>query len=248
QADSPGERHGFVVMTSNADPLPFQGREEDYPEAWFQPSRNGELRLRPNYKKLRPEHIHAQPDGQVGSGQPGWFIPGKFRFCLRCGETHGAQGKDSNRLASLSAEGRSSATTLLASSAVRWMHGKKQAIELNKRKLLGFTDNRQDAALQAGHFNDVTFVSLLRGAIYQALQQAGEDGLTDSKLGSSVRTALGFDGAAANESKRVEWLQDPALKGVDLQTAQQTIRFVLAYRTWYDQRRGWRYPTPNLEE
>jgi hypothetical protein len=29
----------------------------------------------------------------------------------------------------------------------------------HSRKLLGFTDNRQDAALQAGHFNDFLFVA-----------------------------------------------------------------------------------------
>ena len=29
----------------------------------------------------------------------------------------------------------------------------------HRRKLLGFTDNRQDAALQSGHFNDFVFVT-----------------------------------------------------------------------------------------
>ena len=31
------------------------------------------------------------------------------------------------------------------------------------RKLLSFTDNRQDASLQAGHLNDFVQVALLRG-------------------------------------------------------------------------------------
>ena len=33
-------------------------------------------------------------------------------------------------------------------------------------KLLSFTDNRQDASLQAGHFNDFVHVSLLRSALH----------------------------------------------------------------------------------
>src|SRR5690606_36610456 len=45
-----------------------------------------------------------------------------------------------------------------------------------------------------------------------------------------------------------EWLQDPAAIGRDLAEAQESLRFILAYRTWYDQRRGWRYTNPNLEE
>ncbi|HET8554708.1 MAG TPA: DEAD/DEAH box helicase [Rhodanobacteraceae bacterium] len=252
-ADACDERPGFVLVTSKQDPLAFQGREEDYPESWFQLTSKGELRLRPNYRRLRPESIQVEPNGHVGSGHEAWFIPGKFRFCLRCGATYGAQGKDSNRLSSLSAEGRSSATTLLASSAVRWMHSQSEGVDFNKRKLLGFTDNRQDAALQAGHFNDFTFVSLLRGAVFRALRQAGPAGLIDSDIGSAVRHALGFDqtipsGQNPAQTRRVEWLQDPTIHGVDLQTAQNAMRFVLAYRAWYDQRRGWRYTNPNLEE
>jgi hypothetical protein len=79
----------------------------------------------------------------------------------------------------------------------------------DNRKLLGFTDNRQDAPLQAGHFNDFTFVSLLRGAIYRALMQPGEAGLGDSDLGAAVRAALGFNQPlgstdAPEESHRAE--------------------------------------------
>jgi hypothetical protein len=41
-------------------------------------------------------------------------------------------------------------TTVLVGSTLRWMHSEGSGLESNKRKLLGFTDNRQDAALQAG--------------------------------------------------------------------------------------------------
>jgi hypothetical protein len=63
-----------------------------------------------------------------------------------------------SKLAGLSGEGRSSATTLLISTALEWMNSHNSGVPKEKRKLLGFTDNRQDAALQAGHFND--FLSL----------------------------------------------------------------------------------------
>src|SRR5690606_27174420 len=115
------------------------------------------------------------------------------------------------------------------------------------------SDNRQDAALQAGHFNDFTFVSLLRGAVYRALRAAGDAGIEDSRLGAAVRAALGFDrplreGEDPRDSHRVEWLQDPAVVGRDLTDAEEVLRFVLAYRTWFDQRRGWRFTNPNLED
>ena len=247
-----GEQFGFLLPIDPRHPPEFSGKLEDYPEAWIEVTRQGEVRLKRAYRHLEARSLFVEPDGRVGRGQPMWFMPGKFRYCLRCRQVHGAQGKDSNRLAALSAEGRSSATTLLTTSALRWMYSQKN-IAPDKRKLLSFTDNRQDAALQAGHFNDFTFVSLLRGAIYRALSDAGEFGLGDSELGGAVRSALGFDRPllpheAPEDSHRAEWMQEPQAVGRNLADAEEVLRFVLAYRTWYDQRRGWRYTNPNLEE
>lgn len=249
--DAQGERLGFLLPLNPTDPLEFQGLPEDYPETWIETTNRGETRLKRDYRHLAAELFSVDPGGQLGTGNPAWFLPGKFRYCLRCRAVHGALGKDNNRLGSLSAEGRSSASTLLTTSSLRWMHGADSAVPKDKRKLLGFTDNRQDAALQSGHFNDFTFVSLLRGAIFRALRSGGTAGLSDSGLGAAVRAALGFDkplhGDPA-ESHRREWMQDPQAIARDLADAEETLRFVLAYRTWFDQRRGWRYTNPNLEE
>jgi hypothetical protein len=186
------------------------------------------------------------PDGRVGSGMKVWFLPGKFRFCLRCTETQGGSTRDRNRLASLSAEGRSSATTVLVASALRWMHGAHSGMEPYTRKLLGFTDNRQDAALQAGHFNDFLFVSLVRAGLLSALQAAGAAGLRSEELGGAQQRTLGFD--RPDPQLRAEWLLEPSLRGFNLQEAEGTLRQILAYRVWFDQRRGWRYTNPNLEQ
>jgi hypothetical protein len=175
-----------------------------------------------------------------------WFLPGKFRLCLRCGNTQGGSARDRTRLASLSAEGRSSATTVLVASALRWMHGAESRMDLYTRKLLGFTDNRQDAALQAGHFNDFLFVSLIRAGFLSALQDAGSTGLRSDELGRAQQRTLGFN--RPDPQIRAEWLLEPSLRGFNLQEAEGTVRQVLAYRVWFDQRRGWRYTNPNLEQ
>ncbi|MCK5806619.1 MAG: ATP-dependent helicase, partial [Lentisphaeria bacterium] len=154
--------------------------------------------------------------------------------------------RDRTRLASLSAEGRSSATTVLVASALRWMHGLGSGMELYTRKLLGFSDNRQDAALQAGHFNDFLFVSLVRAGFLSALEAAGPNGLRSDALGAAQQQALGFD--RPEPEIRSEWLLEPTLRGFNLQEAESTLRQVLAYRIWFDQRRGWRYTNPNLEQ
>ena len=223
----------------------FADREDDYPETWLELDAGGSSRLKKYYRDARARSFAVGSDGCVGSGTKAWFQPGKFRLCLRCGNTQGGAARDRTRLASLSAEGRSSATTVLVGSVLRWMHA-TSAMDPYTRKLLGFTDNRQDAALQAGHFNDFLFVSLVRAGFLGALQDAGPNGLRSDELGIAQQRTLGFD--RSDPQIRAEWLLEPALRGFNLQEAEGTLRQVLAYRIWFDQRRGWRYTNPNLEQ
>ncbi len=243
--DDPVE-FGFLTLHPTDEAFEFRNEDDDYPEAWLEADPRGTLRLKRHYREHRAQEFLVEPDGKAGSGLKAWFLPGKFRFCLRCGDTQSSAARDRNRLASLSAEGRSSATTVLTASALRWMHGGKSGLEPFTRKLLGFTDNRQDAALQSGHFNDFLFVSLLRAGFLRALEAAGPAGLRAEQLGEAQQKALGFD--ARSPEIRNEWLLEPTLRGINLEDAEKSLRDVLAYRVWFDQRRGWRYTNPNLEE
>lgn len=241
-------RYGFLMLEPGDADFDFRDREEDYPDAWIEEGPDGQPRLKADARRNRVERLSVDPSGRVGIGQPAWFIPGKFRFCLSCRTLHAAQGKDNNRLASLSAEGRSSATTLLTHSVLRWMHHlSEDVLPMRRRKLLGFTDNRQDAALQAGHFNDFLFVTLFRAGVLGAIRRAGEGGLTADRLGQAIFRALGFE-RPGEEGLRSEWLIDPDLEGANFTNAQRSMRQVLSYRAWFDQRRGWRFTNPNLEQ
>ena len=238
---------GFLTPHPLGDPdFVFDDRVDDYPETWVEFDAKGSSRLKKYYREARARTFLVAPNGRVGSGTKVWFQPGKFRLCLRCRNTQGGAARDRTRLASLSAEGRSSATTVLVASALRWMHGAESAMDVYTRKLLGFTDNRQDAALQAGHFNDFLFVSLVRAGFLGALRDAGATGLRSDALGLAQQRTLGFDRPDAQI--RAEWLSEPTLKGFNLQEAEGVLRQVLAYRIWFDQRRGWRYTNPNLEQ
>lgn len=152
--------------------------------------------------------------------------------------------RERSKLAGLSGEGRSSATTLLVSSALEWMNAPASGVPPTTRKLLGFTDNRQDAALQSGHFNDFLFVSLLRAAILRAVIAAGPNGLSEDEFGLNVVKARGF--TAANKAARVHWMRDPTAGVVIREGAQRALARVLAHRVWTDLRRGWRYTNPGL--
>lgn len=238
--DSDEQRWGFFMFDTS------QGwNDEDperYPETWFE-EKKGELRLKPNYKKFKPRQLYALPNGSINhDGAAGWYVPGSFRFCLCCGVTHQAQGKDSNRLTSLSGEGRSSATTVLAISALRYMLERDTQLAEDAKKLLGFTDNRQDASLQAGHYNDFVQVLLLRASLLAATQSAPHGYLTDSNLAQAVFDALGFS------QDGTDYLENPLTKGPGRKKAEEAMRNVLSYRLYFDLRRGWRFNNPNLEQ
>jgi DEAD/DEAH box helicase/MrfA Zn-binding domain/Helicase conserved C-terminal domain len=243
--DEDGDVGGYLTPTGNGDAdYAFNGDIESYPEDW-RLERNGVERLRPNRKKRVPQLMTLSSDGRNNpSGNSFWFIPGKFGFCPCCLDQPHPSMRERSKLAGLSGEGRSSATTMLVSTALEWMNGDDSGVPVEKRKLLGFTDNRQDAALQAGHFNDFLFVSLLRGAMLRAVLDAGDAGMTDDEFGLSVVRALGF--TAANRDSRIHWMLEPEAGAVIREDAQRALAKVLAHRVWTDLRRGWRYTNPSL--
>ncbi|MDP9809898.1 superfamily II DNA/RNA helicase [Rhizobium tibeticum] len=242
-----GTMAGFLVPAVNKD-FSFTGAPGDYPEDWLDTKAGDRLQLKSSHRKKHEGVLfHVKPDGGLGEdGVPAWFFRGKYRFCPHCRHQPASQARDINKLAGLSGEGRSSATTLIVSTLLALMEN-DPSLEEHTRKLLGFTDNRQDAALQAGHFNDFIFVVLLRGAILRAARENASKGLSDSKFGDEVRKALAFDLEVPNRLS--EWMADPKVKGMSpRQAAEETLTSVLAHRVWTDLRKGWRYTNPNLEE
>ena len=247
EADADGTRHGFLVPDADGS-LAFAGAADDYPDDWGEQTPSG-VRLKSSHRnKHEGELIHLGADGMAkADGVAAWFFQGKFRFCPNCRYQPASQARDINKLASLSAEGRSSATTLITTAALDWMERQQTPADVHRRKLLGFTDNRQDAALQSGHFNDFVFVTLLRGAMLRAVRRAGEEGLSHEQFGDALRRALGFD--PENRTRRQEWMLDPEPRGfAALEDAKRAINHVLAHRLWNDLRRGWRYTNPNLDQ
>ena len=156
--------------------------------------------------------------------------------------------RDINKLASLSAESRSSATTVFLSSVLRWMSGVAANLPQYKQKLLAFSDNRQDAALQAGHFNDFIFVTMLRGAVVAALKSAPGCVIDEAGIGDAIQRALGFLASDGYRERAGEWLTNTGLVGERRHDAESLLRKNIAHLFWVDQRRGWRYTSPNLEQ
>lgn len=213
---------------------------ECFPDEW-QELRNDKPQIKYSYRKHKPVSVQVDTRGNVTSESlKVWFIPGSFRFCLNreCGVYYPGKRSDLSKLSGLSSEGRSSATTVLTLSSLKYLIGTD--LDERTKKLLAFTDNRQDASLQAGHFNDFIHILLLRGALLAAIQRAPSEVLTDETLTQQVFDSLNL--------KPGDYSANPGAKGVRADNTRKTLRDVLGYRLYYDLRRGWRITNPNLEQ
>ncbi|MBF0098030.1 MAG: DEAD/DEAH box helicase [Magnetococcales bacterium] len=220
-----------------------QGMEEHFPEEWLD-FEGGEVRLKPYYRRYRPLPLKLNTKGEAqADGMPGWYIPGSFRFCLHpeCGVSYdGSVRSDLTKLSSLSSEGRSSATTVLTMISLRYLLCEAEGLGKEAKKLLGFSDNRQDASLQAGHFNDFIQILLLRGALLAAIKDEPDGVLRDDTLTQRVVEHLRL--------VPDDYSSNPEAKGAKAQNTQKTLRDVIGYRLYHDLRRGWRITNPNLEQ
>ena len=231
----------FLYMSERS---PWPDAADDFiprlPDSWLE-NKNGAVIVRRSQRKNLPHKVFIDAAGVEGAGTlVAWRLPTPFRFCLHCGVAYNArQQSDFGKLATLGSEGRSTATTVMTLSTIRKLRADGE-LAPKARKLLSFTDNRQDASLQAGHFNDFIEVALLRSAIRRAVSTAGEDGIRHDKL-----TLRAFE--ALDLPLRL-FAADPGVKYAALEETRRALREVLGYYLYRDLRRGWRVTSPNLEQ
>jgi superfamily II DNA/RNA helicase/very-short-patch-repair endonuclease len=233
---------GFFMLDPDQDFDP-DDLDGGYPEDWLE-FIEGVPRLKSHFRQYRPQPVRFGTEGEEDSnGLPGWYISGTFRFCLNkeCGIGDDRSTRsDISKLSSLSSEGRSSATTVLTLSALRYLIGEAEGLDDKAKKLLGFSDNRQDASLQAGHFNDFVQILLLRAALLSAIQNEPSQTLRDDVLTQRVFDHLRLE--------PFDYSANPEAKGVKAENTKAALRDVLGYRLYFDLRRGWRFTSPNLEQ
>ena len=231
---------GYLMVLDEPWPVDPATELELLPDEWKEMFR-GNLRIRKDRRDRCPvPYTFNKEGGEAPEGLPMVFLSTPFCFCPNCRVTYSPrQRKDFGKLATLSSEGRSTATTVLSLSAIRHLKSAPE-IDDKARKLLSFTDNRQDASLQAGHFNDFAETGLLRSALYQAVNQAGFAGLTHDKLSHAVFDVLNLPFG--------DYAVDPTLRFGAKDDTKQALKDLLAYRLYRDLRRGWRINLPNLEQ
>ncbi|MHB1317954.1 MAG: DEAD/DEAH box helicase [Anaerolineae bacterium] len=232
------EEHGYLYSEPDSPWLESELDLDLLPSDWID-EQSATRRVTRSRRDRVPVLVHVNNGGYENpEGAPYRYVGKRFDFCPNCGVAYDARQRDYAKLASLDAGGRSSATTTLGLSVIRAMD--QEETPRQARKLLSFTDNRQDAALQSGHLNDFVEVGLLRGAVFRAAQTAGLQGLRHEDLPQAVFVALdlSFDRYASNAEVRY----------LARAETERALRSVLSYRVYHDLRRGWRINSPNLEQ
>ncbi len=213
------------------------------PEDWV--VENGAVRELDKARRDRlPEPVRLDTFGTVtADGMPAVFFE-TLHFCPTCKTTYeSARQSEFSRLASLGTEGRASAVTVLSQAVVRHLR-EAQDLDPDAKKFLAFSDNRQDASLQAGHFNDFGLVGLVRSALYRAALKQQEfhpdEPLSSEDLGRLVIKALGLDVD--------DYAQNPDADFAAKKKIEKAFRESVTYRVFADLQRGWRITMPNLEQ
>jgi ATP-dependent helicase YprA (DUF1998 family) len=236
---------GYLYLNTER-PWPDDPKEvlERIPDDWIEESQ-GKVFLLSSRKKHLPRSRRVKPDGTEAKieteGILCAYIASPFRFCLNCGVSYDfRQRTDYGKVSSVGVGGRSSATTILALSSIRTLKSDNMDLPQKARKLLSFTDNRQDASLQAGHFNDFIEIGILRAGLYKAAKEAGESGISHDELTQKIFNALNLPLDL--------YANDPGVKFQAKINTDKAFRNVLGYRIYRDLKRGWRVTSPNLEQ
>ncbi|MBD3376721.1 DEAD/DEAH box helicase [candidate division KSB1 bacterium] len=217
------------------------------PDQWLKRDKSGMIKdIDKKVKSFMPELIWYDDQGNFSFEKrndlpwQGWFLRAPLLFDPTSGMTYDRRTKENTKLARLGSEGRSTSTTVLGFSFLRHMpwHG----FDYADQKLLSFTDNRQDAALQSGHFNDFVRTIQIRSALYHALQQSNDHQLDHSTLAAKVANALDLKLCDYTPHK------DDDVFPSQLRDLEGTLADFITYRLIADLQRSWRVILPNLEQ
>jgi superfamily II DNA/RNA helicase len=213
------------------------------PDSWFNMnSRTGSRNIKSDHKSKLPQEIYISKDGSYRKSPEdaytkAWFMTAPLAFDPTSQTTWGGAVRERNKLAQLGIEGRSTATTVLSFLTIKELA--KAIPDTTYQKLLCFTDVRQDASLQSGHFNDFIQIGVLRSAIWKAVST--NRSLNYNNIDDAVFRVLNL-----NQS---EFAQVVAETGTfQYNENEKALKLYLTYRLLFDLRRGWRVILPNLEQ
>ncbi|MBQ7178783.1 MAG: DEAD/DEAH box helicase, partial [Victivallales bacterium] len=217
---------------------------DEIPEDWFTTGKNGRKLKKTSAERL-PRRIWVTSTGHYSESEglgiddliSGWFVPAPLKFDPTAKAVYTGKQAEWSKLAKIGGEGRSTATTILSYENITRMQ--EAGVSSADRKVLTFVDARQDAALQAGHFNDFIRIGKIRSAIWNAVSNATET-IDTSNIARLVFENLHLD--------IDEFSSRTGLRGRFAEDVKDTMIRFLESIIFDDLAGNWIVNMPNLEE
>ena len=240
--DEEAATDGYLIV---GDDIWDPAQDLDYlPEAWVRTRASGEKVPDSKKRASFPRKLYFDEHGNCSETEPmrywGWFMQAPLLFDPTGGVFYDTKTNEGTKLTRLGSEGRSTSTTITAFSILNRL--RDAGLSARDQKLLSFTDSRQDAALQAGHFNDFVQVVRLRAGIRRALETVADGILDYATLGEAIFKALSLPFRDYGNRDA-----EPELAPVK-RKYEEALQDYLLFRALADLRRSWRIVLPNLEQ
>lgn len=244
-----GQTEGYIIIpqpNESLDDYSLDVNSGEIPDDWFAPAnRNGERRLKPTYRDRIPKRIYFDVYGNYSDTEDmfsqdytvGWYVPAPLMYDPTAKVVYKGHTSEWSKLAKIGGEGRSTATTILSYESVVQM--KSAEVEEKDRKVLTFVDARQDAALQAGHFNDFIRIGKIRSAIWNTVKNA------DTIIDNSNIARRVFENLGLNFS---DFSVREGLRGRSVRDVEDIMVKYLNTIIFDDLAGNWSVILPNLED
>lgn len=152
---------GYYSPSLNCD-------EEKLPESWFTPVKK---ERRKTHAAKFPTNVELDTERNIltrywpnEEDKSGVFIPSPLPICLSCMTEHSGNTSEYAKMFLLNSIGRATGTDVITAASIN-------ASPTNEKKLIGFSDNRQDTAFQAGHLNHWYSQIYFRRILNKVLQE-----------------------------------------------------------------------------
>ena len=246
--DNEEVQNGYIIIPhdgESAQDYLLDENSDEIPAEWCSVDRKGRRRLKNEYKSRIPKIIWVNLNGSYSmDGLPmesGYieavFVASPLKYDPTAKTLYKGKQSEYSKLSRIGGEGRSTATTVLSYEDTILM--KDMGVEQRDRKVLTFVDARQDAALQAGHFNGFIRIGKIRSAIWNAVKDS-PSGVDSSSIARRVLDNLNL--ATDDYSIR------PGLTGSYANEVRNILEKYLSSIIFDDLAGNWAVIMPNLED
>lgn len=239
--------NGYIIVPhadESLDDFLLDPESDEIPEDWYTCDKRGNRKFKKTYQDRFPRKIYFTIYGQMSINADmfseaieGIYVSSPLKYDPTAKAIYSGSSKEWSKLSKIGSEGRSTATTVLSYENITEM--KDAGVASADRKLMTFVDARQDAALQAGHFNDFIRIGKIRSAIWNAVKNS------DKPIGSDKIARIVFEHINLSHE---DYFRYENIRGGRAKKVEDVMERYLGTIIYDDLAGNWQVSMPNLED